>query len=296
MANMPINIAFNPLSWYLTVDGWHPELAPPLSAILKAIRTAGYDGVHSDIPPGMSSVEYSGVLSDAGLLPAPGYFQARFSDPGERTAIVASAACIARDHAALGLDRIFLADQMGVAMPRLANPAQGVEADPRRLARLIDGIAATAEAMIAEGVTPCLHLHVGTWIETVDEADAVLGAIPAKLLMVGPDTGHIAWAGGNPVAFVEKHAGRIGAVHIKDIRRSVAAAVRNEGGDYRNAGARHIWTELGRGDLDLEGVLKALSGFDGWYIIEVDIADQPTVEQSAALSAQWLRPRVSGKA
>jgi inosose dehydratase len=209
---------------------------------------------------------------------------------------VAAAARIAREHAALGLDRIFLADQMGVAMPRLANPAQGVEADPRRLARLIDGVAAAAEAMTSEGVTPCLHLHVGTWIETVAEADAVLDAVPAKLLMVGPDTGHIAWAGGDPVAFIKRHAGRIGAVHIKDIRRSVAAAVREEGGNYRNAGARHIWTEPGRGDLYLEGALKALVGFDGWYIIEVDIADQPTVEQSAALSARWLRPRVSGRA
>ena len=199
---------------------------------------------------------------------------------------------MAREHAVLGLDCIFLAEQFGVTPERFARPAQGVGANASRLARISDGIGRVASAMATEGVIPCLHSHVATKIETVEEAEAVLASVPDNILKVGPDTGHIAWTGADPVAFIERHAGRVGAVHIKDIRRSVADKVRRDGAGYRDAGAQHIWTEPGRGDLDLEAAIKALTGFDGWFVVEVDISDQPTVEQSARVAANWLRPRL----
>jgi inosose dehydratase len=292
---MSSNLAFNPLPWFMTAEGWREDLAPPVPVMLAAIKAAGYDGVHAEVPKGSTPKAYFSVLSDHGLRPAPGYFQASFGDPATIAATVESARAVARNHAALGLDRIFLAEQFGVTPERFASPAQGVGADASRLARISDGIGWVASAMATEGVIPCLHSHVATRIETVEEAEAVLSAVPDNILKVGPDTGHIAWTGADPVAFVKRHAGRVGAVHIKDIRRSVAAAVRRDGAGYRDAGARHIWTEPGRGDLDLEGAINALVDFEGWFVVEVDIADQPTVEQSAQVAADWLRPRLEAR-
>ena len=264
--------------------------------MLETIRATGYDGVHAEIPDGSTPQAYLELLAGYELVPAPGYFQASFGDADTFAVTVESARKIARDHAALGLDRIFLAEQFGVTPDRFATPAQGVGADAGRLARIADGVGRVAAAMASEGVIPCLHSHVGTKIETVEEAEAVLAAVPESILKVGPDTGHIAWTGVDLVAFIKRHAARVGAVHLKDIRRSVADAVKRDGGSYQHAGARRIWTEPGRGDLDLEGAIKALGRFDGWFVVEVDIADQPTVEETAKVAADWLRPRLRAHA
>jgi inosose dehydratase len=289
-------MAFNPLPWFMTAEGWRDDLAPPLPAMLAAIKDAGYDGVHAEVPKGSTAAAYRALLADHGLLPAPGYFQASFGDPDGIADTIERARVVARDHAVLGLDRIFLAEQFDVTPDRFATPAQGVGADAGRLAKISDGIGRVASAMTAEGVVPCLHSHVATKIETVEEAEAVLAAVPEAVLKVGPDTGHIAWTGADAVAFFRRHAGRVGAVHVKDIRRSVAEALKRDGADYRDAGARHIWTEPGRGDLDLEGAIRSLGRFDGWFVVEVDIADQPTVERSAKVAADWLRPRLEARA
>lgn len=291
---MPGKMAFNPLPWMHTADGlWRPDLAPPLPVMLAAIKAAGYDGVHAEIPQGWEPGDYLTLLSDYGLDPAPGYFQASFGDGGTIGDTRENARRIAGGHAILGLNRIFLAEAFGTTPERFERPAQGVGTDKDRLARIADGVGRVASAMAAEGVIPCLHQHVATKIETVDEAEAVLSAVPESVLKVGPDTGHIGWSGADPVAFLKRHAARIGAVHIKDIRRSVADAVTRDHADYREAGARHIWTEPGRGDLDLAGAIHALGDFDGWYVVEVDVADQATVEETAKVAAGWLRPRLA---
>lgn len=285
-------MAYNPLSFSLTAEGWKPELAPPLSKILSIVKNAGYDGIHAEVPQGSTAAAYGALLAEHGLLPAPGYFQASFSDAGSMPETEETARKAAAEHAALGLDRIFIAERFGADPKRITTPAIGIDSNPARLARIAEGLDRVARIMVSEGVVPCLHAHVGTLIETVAETEFVLDRIDADVLLIGPDTGHLSWAGADLNAFLARHAGRVGAVHIKDYRRSVADSVRGQGKGYHDAGAAHIWTEPGRGSIDLEGALAALDGFAGWFIVEVDIADQPTVEESAHVAACWLRPRL----
>lgn len=285
-------MAYNPLPFSLTAEGWKPELAPPLREILKIVKDAGYDGIHAEVPQGSTPEQYAAALKEHALQPAPGYFSASFSDKEHLTKTVEAARTIASEHAKLGLDRIFIAEQFGAAPERLQTPAIGVGSDPDRLARIAEGLSAVGGAMIAEGVVPCLHPHVGTLIETVEETEFVLDRIDPAVMMVGPDTVHLSWAGADLNAFLARHVSRVGAVHIKDYRREVAET----GKSYHEAGAAHIWTEPGRGSIDLEGALASLAGFDGWFVVEVDIADQPTVAQSADVAARWLRPRLEARA
>ncbi|MEV0288785.1 hypothetical protein AB0H36_32090 [Kribbella sp. NPDC050820] len=63
------------------------------------------------------------------------------------------------------------------------------------LPKVVAGVGVAAEAITSEGVTPALHPHVGSTIETEPEIRAVLDAVPASILSIGPDTGHLAWAG-----------------------------------------------------------------------------------------------------
>ena len=279
-----MRIGFNPLPWYATDKGFDFTAGPPLPEIYRQIREAGFGAVHVEVPDGMRVADYRKLLDDAGLAPAPGYFQAEFSALSLAAADAEAARRTAAQHASLGLTRVFIADRVA-AGPRLAAPGRGAEASESRLSRIIANLGAAAEIMVAEGVTPCLHQHVGSWIETPEETEAVLASISPDLLLFGPDTGHLAWAGADPAAIIERHLQRIGAVHLKDVR----TAVTREGLSYRGATARHAFTEPGRGSVDFGAVLAVLSKFDGWYVVEVDIPDQPTAQETARVSADWVR-------
>jgi inosose dehydratase len=282
-------MAYNPLPYILTREGFKPELAPPLREILEVVKQSGYDGIHAEIPAGSTPAAYLDLLAEYGLVPAPGYFAADFSDIDALPTTIETARRLTAEHARLGLDRIFLAEVRGVAPERNETPAQGVNSDEKVLSAIAEGIGRVASVMAAEGVIPCLHPHVGTRIETEAETEFVLRRVGRDVLLIGPDTGHMSWAEFDLEPFLARHADRIGAVHIKDFRRPVAEAIKAKGKSYQEAGAAGIWTEPGRGSIDLDGAMAALSGFDGWFIVEVDIADQPTVAESARVAAQWMR-------
>ena len=48
--------------------------------------------------------------------------------------------------------------------------------------------------------------------------------------------------------------------------------------------------------MDFDAVLRALSGFDGWYVVEVDMSDQPTPKECAVVSAMWVREHLDAGA
>ncbi len=279
-------IAIDPLPWYLRLDGWHPEEAPPLPEIYRQIREAGFVAVHADVPRDMSVSDYQALLDSVGLAPAPGYLALALSDSEAVGTALDDVRRVGSEHAQLGLEHIFLADH-SPAPERRSSPGVGAAFDSARLEVVIEGVARVARALRTEGVTACLHQHVGTWIETSEETVATLEQIGPEELMFGPDTGHLAWAGCDPGEIIERFADRVRAVHLKDMRASVAADSKRLGWSYAETAAAHLWTEPGRGDIDLSRVLAALDGFSGWWVMDVDIADQPTPQDTARVCARW---------
>ena len=282
-----MKFAINPIQWSATGDGWiDPGLEPPLPELLGEVARAGYTAVHAAPPPGGDIGAYARALAANGLSPAPGYFSAPFDDPASCDANIAAADAVAAQHEALGLTEIFVAVRMNPV--RVASPARGEARDERRMEIIADQLDQAARAMLQHGVTPCLHPHVGSWIEVEAEAEWILDRIPAERLAIGADVGHLAWAGADPLKFVTWHADRVRALHIKDIRLDVARRHRDAGSGYRQTTGDHLWTEPGRGDLDLDAILDALPDpFDGWVIVEVDAPDMPTPAESARAGAQW---------
>ena len=225
-------IAYNPLPWAITAHGYDPGAVPSVAELGRTLGSAGLHAIQADVPEGMSAADYLAELTAAGLAPAPGYFQAPF----ESTTAVEQARRFAADQAELGLTEVFVACTLNEL--RTARPGEGAGPDAERLSRIGEHIGVAARAMTAEGVRPCLHPHAGSWIETADEADAVLAAVDPAVLLLGPDNGHLTWAGADPVAYVARHAERIGALHIKDVHLNALEESRRRGDDVMAARAR----------------------------------------------------------
>ena len=288
-------IALNPLPWVLTEKGFEMTV-PILRQAFSEIATTPFKAIHADPPEGLTPSDYRALLAEYGFVPAPGYFAASFHDTP-----VGQIAENARRHAAvqaaLGNTEVFLAAH--VAGKRVEHPAIGAGADPAVLAKVIDGVGAAAAAIIAEGVRPMLHPHVGSAIEVENEIDAVLSGVEESLLGFGPDTGHLTWAGMDAVKVMRRYANRIGAMHLKDVHADQVSASKAAGASYHEAtrGQFTVWTEPGRGDIDLPGALATLpASFKGWIVVEVDVPEAPTNLASTQISADWITKQLGPEA
>jgi inosose dehydratase len=281
-------VAVNPLPWVLGPDGF--DLSPTtVRAAVAGIADAGFTAIHADVPDGMAVAEYRALLSDHGIRSAPGYFGAHFDRPADELGPLTEEA---KRHAAvqldLGLTEVFLASHLNPG--RTARPAVGADFDAGRLELVVERIGLVAAAIRGEGLTPCFHPHVGSWIETEHEVRTLLDSVDASVLSFGPDTGHLFWGGSDPAQLVGDYAERVGAMHLKDVHRAAAARALDQNEDYQGATAgEHVWTEPGRGDVDFDAVFDALpASYDGWFVVEVDVPDLPTKEESTLASAQWI--------
>jgi inosose dehydratase len=125
---------------------------------------------------------------------------------------------------------------------------------------LVDLLHAIAEEAAALGHRTVFHPHAATYIETLDEIDRLLGATDPDRIGICLDTGHHLVAGGDPVAALRTLAERVRHVHLKDVDPVVLAGLKDGAYAGMADAVRHgLFTELGAGVLDLDGVLSSPS-------------------------------------
>ena len=124
-----------------------------------------------------------------------------------------------------------------------------------------------AERMADFGVRMAFHHHMGTIVET----DAEVGLLmrhTGEAVGLLYDTGHSAFAGGDPAGAGEAHVGRIVHVHCKDARRGGARRARREDMSFMAAVMEGIFTVPGDGFIDYPAILRVLAeaGYRaGWW-------------------------------
>jgi inosose dehydratase len=148
------------------------------------------------------------------------------------------------------------------------------------LTRLLTELAQAAP----HGVRVAFHPHAATWIEAPDEVEALADRLTGSGAGLCLDVGHYLVGGGDPVEAVTRYRELLTHMHLKDVDPAVLARLR--GGDLPDFGAavrERIFTELGNGALDLEGVLSVLDriGYDGWLMVEQDSSWLPPSEAAA---------------
>lgn len=123
----------------------------------------------------------------------------------------------------------------------------------------------------SHGLTQVLHSHVGTIVETKAEVVRVLEGCGVRYVL---DTAHLIVGGYDPVDFVREWPARVGLVHIKDTDMAVAEQLNNGEVTLMEAVQAGIFPSVGDGDIDMDSVISLLenSGYQGWYVLEQDVA------------------------
>jgi inosose dehydratase len=126
------------------------------------------------------------------------------------------------------------------------------------------------EAADEGGPLVTLHPHVGTMVETRDEVRRVIDGCAVPLCL---DTGHLLIGGTDPLEIVGQAPDRVAHAHLKDVDAGLAEQVRRGALSYTEAVRRGVYRPLGRGDVDIAGIVAGLgmAGYDGWYVMEQDV-------------------------
>ncbi|MBU2664695.1 sugar phosphate isomerase/epimerase [Actinoplanes bogorensis] len=281
-------IAANPIPYWASA-GKTREVFEEAFADFHAI---GFTAVKADVPEGMTAADYRAWIGGYGLSPSLSLFNSPFDDTVTVAGEVEKAKHFAEDQVALGLDRTMVSS---MAVPeRLEQPAVGAGFDEGRLARAIDMCGAVCEALKAGGLRPLHHSHIGGVFETEHEITRLLDDLGPGVIGVGPDTGHLQWAGIDPAAFIGRYADRMGGIHIKDVfpDHLTGSAL-----SYREATAsKRLWAEPGLGVVDFDAVLAAIpESYDGDFMIEVDEPSVASKLESHEMSFAWARRTLSGR-
>jgi inosose dehydratase len=151
----------------------------------------------------------------------------------------------------------------------------------QRLGKLFDEI---GKRTLELGVRLVYHNHMRGFGEAPDEVARVLDATSPKLVSLLLDIAHYQQGGGDPVAAVSRHKDRITVLHLKDVVSPLP-------GDTRPPRESYRWVELGRGKVDVPGVVAALKKlrWNGPALIELDAVTDPalTPKDCAAINKQY---------
>lgn len=116
-----------------------------------------------------------------------------------------------------------------------------------------------------------LHPHWGMAVQGQESVDLVIERSSTGFCL---DTGHLALAGVDIGAFVERAGQRVHHVHLKDVDLEAADRVRRGEVAFRQAVIDGMFRPLGEGGVPIAETIQALerAEFTGWYVLEQDVA------------------------
>jgi inosose dehydratase len=267
---MAVTLGINPITW--TNDDM-PELGGdiPLDTCLAETRAAGYAGIELGGKFPRDAAVLRPILARHGLALVSGWYSAQLC----RRSVADEIAAVA-DHldllAAMQCPVMVFAEGHGStdgnpAAPLSGRPVLADAAWPEFCAKLN----AMARHLRARGVRLAFHHHMGTVVQTEAEVDRLMADTDDDVGLL-LDTGHLVFAGGDPVAVARRHRARIVHVHCKDVRAPVLIDVLRDDRSFLSAVLDSIFTVPGDGSIDFAAVLRELrqAGYAGWLVVEAE--------------------------
>ena len=267
---MSVRIGINPLTW--TNDDM-PELGAdtPLETCLSEGKEAGYAGFElgQKFP---RKAEVLGPILDAhGLKLVSGWYSSQLL---ERTAEEEIEAM--QDHMnllkALGSNvMVYCEVSQCIHGEREVPVSKRPVMTDAEWTTLLERIEVVGQYLQSQGMALAYHHHMGTVVESEADVDRLMqGTSDAVGLLL--DTGHMTYAGGDPLALAKRYAGRIRHVHCKDIRAEVLNDAKNQNLSFLNSVLNGTFTVPGDGSVDYPSIFAVLKecNYSGWLVVEAE--------------------------
>ena len=267
-----VRLAVAPIAWR---NDDMPELGgdTPLDTILRESRAADFCGTELGGAFPRDAAAMKPLLDEHHLSLASGWFSGLLyqnQSVDEEMRRMDSQLCCFAD---LGVQFLFYCDttesvQSKVNAPLSTRPRLPAADYPAYGEKLT----ALAERMKSDfGIAMSYHHHMGTLIETEEEIDRLLANCGDAVGLLA-DSGHIAFAGGDPVRLLQKHAARVNYIHCKDLRAEPMKQALREDWPFMRAVLEGVFTVPGDGHLDFQAFLSAAAAnnYRGWLVVEAE--------------------------
>ncbi len=141
------------------------------------------------------------------------------------------------------------------------------------------------------------HPHIGTGVENLADIDRLMKGTNPEYVNLLLDTGHLYYAGVDPLEVAKKYSDRIKHVHLKNIRQSVLNDSKKTGRSFLDSIRAGIFTVPGdpAGVIDFHPILQELANHDyeGWLMVEAEQdPNQGNPLQYALIARKYLRDEI----
>ena len=275
---MNIKVGICPDSWGV----WFPDdpKQVPWQRCLDEIAAAGYHyielGPYGYLPTDPNVLRRE--LGKRGLVPVGQTIDAySLEDSSIWDETVKTISASGQLLSALGAEYFILIDApyTDLATGEMVAPSRLDEAGWQRL---IDAIHRIADLLQDRyGVKLLFHPHAETYVEYEDQIERFLQDTDPARVGLCFDTGHHAYRGGDPVAFMRKHHDRIPYLHLKSVDAQVQRKVETERIPMAQAVAMDMFVEPNQGAVDFTAFRDLLYDldYDGYAIVEQDMYPAP---------------------
>lgn len=265
-----IRLGVAPIAWS---NSDLPELGgdTSLETCLAESRQAGFAGTETGVKFPMHAAALGPILAEHDLVLVSGWFSGRLlelSVEEEKRRIDDQLRCFKE----LSAPVLVYAETTGSLQADRTTPvSQRRKIAPPDFADYGRKLTEFAQYLESAGVPMSFHPHMGTIVETDREVDLLMANTgPAVGLLI--DSGHVAYAGGDPIGLVRRHGARLNHIHCKDIREPVLADVKRRDLSFLDAVMAGVFTVPGDGMIDFHGFAAALADVDygGWVVVEAE--------------------------
>lgn len=123
-----------------------------------------------------------------------------------------------------------------------------------------------------KGMFLTVHHHMGTGVQTAEEINYLMDHTDPELVYLLFDSGHLSFAGIDPLPVLKKYIHRTKHVHLKDLRSKVWESVKAQKMSFLDAVRAGVFTVPGDGDVNFLPIFDELAKADyrGWVVVEAE--------------------------
>ena len=287
MSNFDVRIGINPLSW---MNDDLPSLGgeTPLDVALTEGRKIGYEGFELGNKFPREPQALKTLLARYDLALVSGWYSGRLAQRSvedEIAAVGPHLELLAKNGATVMVYGEVADTIQGSPQPLYQRPRFFSDARWNDYAQRLDKF---AQYTLSHGVRVAYHHHMGAYVETPADV-ARLMSLTGDAVGLLFDAGHITFAGGDPVTFLDQHIARVCHVHCKDVRPDIIKLARNRNWSFLDAVINGAFTVPGDGTVNFPSIIDHLKrhGYHGWLVVEAE--QDPVIAPSYAYAGKGFR-------